>query len=333
MIESSGGPAGAAPPDAAPSVAAPPGGPDADLVAGLVRLAPRGGPVTVLKQSTGSPRMDSGAGVVVVRVGDVVVKAHPEGTPEADLRVRLDLAGRLPGLMLAPLGVERLGARIVTIWPAGEPLTPAHLEDGDDRAPWAEGARLLARLHARPLPPGLPAAGGPARLARAVAALDGHRDVPPAIRAAYWTLPWSGAEHRPVPPGLAAGAELRATLVHGDWHLGQLVRIGAAWTLIDPDDLGHGDPAWDLARPAAWFAAGLLATTAWDRFLGAYLAAGGGAVSRDDPWRELDLPARALTVQLAATAVATARRAGRPLDDSTRALVSSCARILATARV
>ncbi|WP_433225073.1 phosphotransferase [Microtetraspora malaysiensis] len=324
MIESSGGPAGAAPPDAAP-----PGGPDAGLVAELVRLAPREGPVTLLKSS---PPRNSEAGVVVVRVGDVVVKAHPEGTPEADLRVRLDLAGRLPGLMLAPLGVERLGARIVTIWPAGEPLTPADLEDGDDRAPWAEGARLLARLHARPLPPVLPAAGGPARLARAVAALDGHRDVPPAIRAAYRMLPWSG-EHRPVRPGPAVGAEPRATLVHGDWHLGQLVRIGAAWTLIDPDDLGHGDPAWDLARPAAWFAAGLLATTAWDRFLGAYLAAGGGAVSRDDPWRELDLPARALTVQLAATAVATASRAGRPLDDSTRALVSSCARILATARV
>ncbi|WP_084516578.1 phosphotransferase family protein [Microtetraspora niveoalba] len=351
MIEPSAGPAGAV-----LSSAAPPGAPGADLIARLVRLAPREGPVTVLKRSAGTgsapgsspvepadrvvpPRpgtadaatdpQRAGGGVVVVRVGDVVLKAHPEGTSEDDLRARLDVAGRLPGLMLAPLGMERLDARLVTIWPAGEPLTPADLEAGDDDAPWEEGARLLARLHALPAPPELPPAGGTARLTRAVAALDGLPGVPPAIRAAYGTLPWSSlAAGRREPRPTAT----RSALVHGDWHLGQLVRIGGAWTLIDPDDLGWGDPAWDLARPAAWFASGLLATSAWDRFLGAYLAAGGVAVGPDDPWRELDPPARALTVQLAATAVATARRAGRPLDGTARALVSSCERILASAR-
>ncbi|NEE41548.1 phosphotransferase, partial [Streptomyces sp. SID7982] len=52
------------------------------------------------------------------------------------------------------------------------------------------------------------------------------------------------------------------SLCHGDLHLGQLVRHPAPdgpWLLIDMDDAGVGDPAWDLGRPAAWYAAGLLA--------------------------------------------------------------------------
>lgn len=198
--------------------------------------------------------------------------------------------------MLAPLGLERLDGRLVTIWPAGEPLTIADVDAGS--TPWEEGGRLLALLHSRPAPPGLPPAGGPSRLPRAMADLEAAGVPGPVaapIRAAYATLP----------PAREGGA-----LTHGDWHLGQIVRHDGAWLLIDPDDLGPGDPAWDLARPAAWYAAGLLGPYDWERFLTAYLAAGGTAVSADDPWRELDAPARALTVQLAATAVATAARAG-----------------------
>ncbi len=40
------------------------------------------------------------------------------------------------------------------------------------------------------------------------------------------------------------------------------------------DDAGVGDPAWDLGRPAAWYAAGLLAPEDWSTFLDAYRAAG-----------------------------------------------------------
>lgn len=116
------------------------------------------------------------------------------------------------------------------------------------------------------------------------------------------------------------------TVIHGDWHLGQLVRLGTGgWRLIDIDDLGVGDPAWDLARPAAWFAAGLLDPDVWARFVEAYRTAGGPALpATGDPWPALDLPARSLAVEYAARAVADALTgdvpsapppAGDPADD------------------
>lgn len=97
------------------------------------------------------------------------------------------------------------------------------------------------------------------------------------------------------------------------------------------DDLGLGAPAWDLARPAAWYAAGLLPAAQWVRFLDAYRSAGGSAAGPpgSDPWPELDLAARALTVQTAALALAKAADAGRRLDDGERLMVDACARIAA----
>ncbi|NDZ99061.1 phosphotransferase, partial [Streptomyces sp. SID10116] len=119
-------------------------------------------------------------------------------------------------------------------------------------------------------------------------------------------------------------------LCHGDLHLGQLVRgPDGRWLLIDVDDLGVGDPAWDLARPAAWFACGLLSPQEWTRFLDAYRDAGGPAVPADgaDPWSTLDVPARALTVQTAALVIVKAVAADRPLDEVEQALVDACARM------
>ncbi|MEU5834138.1 aminoglycoside phosphotransferase family protein [Streptomyces diacarni] len=280
----------------------------------------------------------------VVRVGDRVAKAHDPDAEAGALAVRLGVAAAEPyaGVLLAPLRrggpVELPGGRSASVWPYGSPVDP----DDPGAAPWEAAGSLLARLHAVPLPapgrlPGpLPPMRGPAKAARAVARM---RSAPGGtlaaaartVERAWASLPaWCRGEE---PPPRAT------TVCHGDFHLGQLVRHPAGtgdWHLIDVDDLGLGDPAWDLARPACWYATGLLASGEWERFLGAYVrtvrAAGfRGGLAQADPWPRLDAPARALTVQSAALGVAKARAAGRVPDEAEEACVAACARMAAGA--
>ncbi len=267
----------------------------------------------------------------VVRLADVVVKAHVGGTRPEELNSRLSAVRHplLSEVLLAPLPVagrylHRVRDRLVTVWPYGRPVRP----DPDD-APWEQAARLLACLHAVPVAPvaggsPLPPAGGPARVLRALRRLADARVTGAAVtevHRAFDTLPdW-----------LRAGRPQQVdqpVLIHGDWHLGQLVQSPAGWRLIDVDDFGVGDPTWDLGRPAAWYATGLLPPEEWHRFVSAYRAAGGWAVPPvGNVLPALDLPARALVVQAAALALVAAEREQRPLDEVEQALVDGCVRI------
>ncbi|WP_438021963.1 aminoglycoside phosphotransferase family protein [Sorangium sp. So ce233] len=286
--------------------------------------------------------------------------APPGNMPFEGAQLGTALEDAEPGLTLEVRG------RLVTAWPAGVPVSP----DDPDAAPWEEAATLLARLHAIALaavaPAGrLPRAGAPGRVARAMARLRAAGRTPAgiAVEEAFARLapPAGGGTAAPRDGAGAGGPRWRGErsdiLVHGDFHLGQVVRLpdaraaGDAMTgapepreappggpggpgaggfrLIDIDDLGVGDPAWDLARPAALYAAGLLPPEVWWRFLSAYRASGGCAVPAEgDPWPALDAAARALAVQSAALAVAAASRDGRPLDEVETALVDACRRMV-----
>ena len=245
----------------------------------------------------GTAALTTPSGATVKVDGDVVTKLHRPGTDPQALRQRLRVAAR-SDCLLSPLELEpeAVGERWQTRWPKVEVVAP---EPG--AVPWTEAGRLLARLHAEPIGDLALPQGGPARLTRSLARLgDGVRADVIRLAAAGLSEPQPG---RPI------------TLVHGDFHLGQLGDHAGALVLIDVDDLGVGDPAADLARPAGFWAAGLLPDAAWRAFLDGYREGAGPGLPPDDPWPVLESFARTAVVAAAAN---------HPDDDL---LIAACGRM------
>ncbi len=267
---------------------------------------------------------------LVIRVGSTVVKAHAPGTSASELRARMSLlaSGPLSEIFLAPLHAEVwtvADQRFATLWPIGSPV-----DEQLATAPWQQAATLLARLHQAPLPQPqdfeAPSCRAPIKVQTVIAQLKlEHAGRPDSFTS---TVMDAAETLRPVDDP----ADSMRTLVHGDWHFGQLLALNQSgkklWRLIDPDDMGIGDPAWDLARPAAFFAAGLIPPEVWFSFLKTYQASGGPAVfDIHDPWPRLERPARALLIQCAASAVLRSRRLQRPLAEAEYALIEACRRM------
>ena len=260
--------------------------------------------------------VESPAGALIAYAGPVVVKVHHPRTDPRRLAARLRAAAgpRLERLLLAPLSTTvhpTPDGRAVTVWPRVDVLHAT-----DDEQPWAAAGALLARLHQVTLEPisGLPATRPAARLERALRRIQGSSYAPLLHRVGSAVANEVGA------------ATACCHLVHGDWHLGQLCRRpDDGLRLLDVDDLGVGDPAWDLGRPAGFWAVGLLADADWEAILAAYRRAGGSGVPRaGDPWPRLELPARAAVVLAACRAVARPRPGE---DEAAEVLLRACARM------
>ncbi|GGN00508.1 aminoglycoside phosphotransferase [Terrabacter tumescens] len=267
------------------------------------------------------------SGAELAFVGGVVVKLHHPRTDAAALgrRLRQVTSGAGPSLWVQPLQVLPRRApdgRCVTVWPRVEVVAPE-----DAALPWADSGRLLARLHLASGEAGdapdrrpLPRHGGPARVSRALRRA-GRLDRPaaPMLTELGRRLLKEIEEIEEIPTSPAPA------VVHGDWHLGQLARTPAGLRLLDVDDLGTGDPAWDLARPAGLWAAGALEDADWRTFLTAYRTEGGpGVPAYGDPWPRLDLAARCAVYVAAVRALAVQpAHSANPAE----ALLEACARM------
>lgn len=246
------------------------------------------------------------------------------------------------------LGSGGAGGRFITVWPRVDtvPRDPSAV-------PWADAGELLARLHTAPVPaslwrravrssdsapvPGelpIPPHGAVDRLRRALDGFAEVREESRTVQSDALRIVERAAASLPAAAWRTRAPGRPLAVVHGDWHLGQLgrppgrpaVAVGP-WLLLDPDDVGVGDPAWDFARPAALLAAGLLDPEAWRILVDAYRGAGGTALppAPADPWPPLEPVARAGVVQAAAAAIHRAIREGHPLDDADRGLLAACA--------
>ncbi len=116
---------------------------------------------------------------------------------------------------------------------------------------------------------------------------------------------------------------------HGDFHLGQIVFVQEqgkdSVRFIDFDTICHSIPEWDLARPAALFAAGVLPAHLWQSFIESY--AGHKFIynfNEKELWSNLDIPAKVMIVNLATIAVNRARLADENLEDSELQLIETC---------
>lgn len=256
----------------------------------------------------------------------LVLKVHRPGTSPVELTQRLAAAAASEELLspieLQPISLPRPIVQLLqsgslgSLWPRVETLSP---ETPAVELPWGEGGLLLSRLHTRAAPQ-VPA-GGIGRALRALAWLECSRgESAEPVLAAAATLP--------APELTFAGG----TLIHGDYHFGQLGRPAgvAQWRLLDVDEVGTGAPLSDLGRIAALFAVGAIGPAQWQDFVAGYRAGPSGLLGAAGPiWHLVDPHARWAVV------IAAAGLLRRPPDEANAGqllteFLKACHRIAST---
>lgn len=282
-------------------------------------------------QSSTPVRLASSGARSVLRFGDVVVKIYDESTPLQHVETSLALIGcrEARDLFLQPLcrhvfqidDRHSVTGRLLTLWPAAHTFLPASVEQFE----WVESAQLLAKLHSLSIPSSrlVRPAGWLSRLGRLKSKIETSHAFPAekkTLLAALATLPRLGS---------TCWHMHTTSLIHGDWHPGQVARSGHELKLIDSDDVGLGDPMWDLARVAGWSLAGVISNEVWNTFFSHYAAA--RLLNKqqiETVWQNLELPARAAAILSAATGMLHAEKEQRELEDYEKELLESCQRIV-----
>ena len=253
-----------------------------------------------------------------------VLKHHAGYIKPSEIERRLNLISldALNSLFLQPLSQKPQldGGCALTIWPHATPFNP---DSSSQDVPWNECAAHLAALHNADLDPGriVLTSGWLPRLSRSLAKLRGMLECAERslILEASQTLPhfscssWNLSQN---------------SIIHGDWHPGQMVYFENRLVFIDIDDVGLGNRMFDLAKPAAFFLSGLLESNLWNEFRESYENSCQMAkVNRDHFWKDLELPARASVIQSAITALAHASESDRKLADFEAELIKTCQRV------
>lgn len=250
-------------------------------------------------------------------VDDVIVTKHPAGTVEVELAARLAAASEDPvrKVFVTPLAKVPIAAPdgcLITLAPRADSLpegTPP---------PWREAGVLLAKLHAAPIPDDLPEHGGRQQFAAAVAEAGamhqgGATDI---LRELGRNLLLSWPE-----------TPVRPAVVHGTFDLGRLARLPGTemWLLSHPFTLGRGDAAWDIAGPAALWAAGLLNEASWFEFVGGYASAGGRTHGEGQAWPGLEHPAQCALLMATVAELRRCPAFPKPeLSATAKALLAAC---------
>ena len=220
----------------------------------------------------------------------------------------------------------------ITYWPIAEKLSENHLSNGL----WSEVGKLLAKLHSSPLDKTQKYSTELFSIfsqvnEKIVECYKQAKDSPvhgqhlATIRRAWYRI----LTHRNFHVVLKDMRLKQRVWTHGDFHLGQIVfvkdndRTNAMF--IDVDTMCVSIPEWDLARPAALFASGILPPDAWQCFIESY----GKNISNHEfnqknLWSRLDIPAKVMVVKLATSAVNRAIQTKEDLDDSEIQLIETC---------